>query len=227
MYKKFIVVLISFCLIFVFGNFSLAKSSKKAQNKKKEVIPVYFYENVNKNDFFMGIDEYMQKKKYKLSMYYPELGFIHIKNNDISILIKQFGRDVYLLVYPPEKKSGKLESIDNFTNDITNYMKKTTQNSYPIIDEYFYTQLQKDLKQIQTTRQSSLNEDTFNPNSDVYEFSVKRYVGYKKYKLSKLDKAKKKAQHKIDKQYYKQKAKSEQLIKKQQNKKKDKNKQKV
>ena len=186
------------------------------KNKKEKIIPIYFYENVNKKDFFNKVDEYMQKKKYQLSMYYPELGFMQVQGKDISILIKQFGNDIYLLVYPPEKQSGKLEEIHSFTENMAKYMNDISQNSYPIIDEHLYKELQTDIKQIKTTRKTSIPDDTY--NSEVYIIDTKRYVGYKKYKPSKFDKAKQKAQHKIDKQYYKQKEKTQKYLERQQKK---------
>ncbi len=204
----------TFIILFLF---SVSSAYACFWQKKEKPVPVYFYENVNKKDFFNKADEYVQHKKYNLDMYYPELGFMHIKNNDISILIKQFGNDVYLLVYPPENKAGKLESIHFFTEDITKYMKNISPNAYPVLDENLFKELQKDVRQIKETRKTAVPDDTY--KSDVlYTFSVKRYVGYEKYKPSKFDKAKLKAQHKIDKEYYKQKEKAQNYFERQQKK---------
>ncbi len=215
MLKKLFVILLTLFIACSVITPSLACFKSKKQPKTK-VQPVYFYENVNKKDFFNKLDKYMQEKNYPLSMYYPELGFMHLKNNDISVLIKQFGNDVYLFIYPPKKNLGNMESIALLIKDINNYMKEMSQNAYPIIDEYFYIQMEKDVKQIKETRKSCLAEDTYKP--DTYTFSVKRYVGYEKYKPSRYDNIKKKAQYKIDKEYYKQKEKTEKYFERQKKK---------
>ena len=220
MFKKSIVFFFFLSLIFALNNPSFAGiKSKSKQSHKNKICPIYFYENTDKKTVFNKADKFMQEKKYNVSMYYPEHGFMHIKNNDTSILIKQFGNDAYLLIYPPEKKQGN--SPSGFSKDIVSYITGTSKNEYPIIDEYFYRQLEKDIKLIKETRKSCIQEDTYNP--DVYTFSVKRYVGYKKYKGSKYDKLKNKAEHKLNKQYYKEKENKNKSTKKQEHKEKSKN----
>ena len=140
MNKIFILTAIIFSLFFAQDSF--AKVKKIKCNK-----PIYFFENVNKREYFYYLDESLQNQ-YELKKYYPELGFIsfnyEVKRNKpeiVALNLKQFGRDVFLFI-DISKSNTKLEQ------KIYEDLKKHSTNSYLIRDDYFCKELTKDVNLI-------------------------------------------------------------------------------
>ena len=77
-------------------------------------------------------------------------------------------------------------------------LKKHSTNSYLIRDDYFCKELTKDVNLINTKRKNHIT-DTPHKNPAVYEFDIKRYVGYNKktYFWKKKNKKEKKKKEKI------------------------------
>ncbi len=160
-------------LFVLLHNTALAKPQKIRCNK-----PIYFFENASKNEFFDYVDETLQKNKYDVKKFYPELGFLTVNYKTkkhsteiISINLKQYGNDLYLFI-DTTKKNTKLEQ------DIYKNLKKHSQNSYLITDDYFCKELTKDVNSINKARKNYLKDDIYNPF--VYQISMKRYIGYDK-----------------------------------------------
>ncbi|MCQ2957563.1 MAG: hypothetical protein MJ180_01525 [Candidatus Gastranaerophilales bacterium] len=186
--KKVLILLFLICLT-LFNGVVFAKS-KKIKCKK----PIYFFENVNKNDFFDYLDDFTQKKKYKVEKFYPELGYISLKYKAkrkpeiVSLSLKQYGSDVYLFI-DISKGNTKLEK------EVYALLKPHAANSYLIKDDLMCRDLTKDVASINTNRKSTERENEY--DNSVYRISMQRYVGYDKKtyfkdKLKRIFKRKKK-----------------------------------
>lgn len=165
MKKIFEIFLLIFISITLSGAFGIPKQEKCEK-------PIYFFENVQKSTLFGFLDEALQEKNYELKKFYPELGFVSLIYEEEEIAtfnMKQFGYDTYVFVDIPEKNS-KLEKY------VYEKLKKHTENSYKLKDDYLCRELTKDIKNINTRRKPSVEDENFNPFE--YQFSLKRYVGY-------------------------------------------------
>ena len=167
------IVLIGFLLIITILNSGAFGKPKKIKCKK----PIYFFEDVKKDEYFNYLDNTIQQEKYKLEKMYPELGYLSVNYRvkkevvPVGILLKQFGNDIYLFI-DIDKKNTSLEK------NIYNSLKKHTKNSYLMNDDLFCRQLTKDAASIRTGRKAYLQETQYIPGT--YVIHMKRYVGYDK-----------------------------------------------
>lgn len=181
MKKKIILLFLVFIAMTNLGAFGRPKKVKC--NK-----PIYFFENVQKADYFNYIDELIQAQNYDLKKFYPELGFMSIaykvKRGEpeiVGLSLKQFGNDVYLFI-DISKSDTELERY------LYKDLKKYSKNSYLLRNDYFCKELTKDVKLINTRRKNHVTDDVYNPLT--YKISLKRYVGYDKKKYFRFRKSK-------------------------------------
>ena len=130
---------IFFLILIAFLNLGAFGKPKKIKCNK----PIYFFENVQKNVFFDNLDSILQEGNFELKKFYPELGFISVKykakhnsQKIVGLNLKQFGNDVYLFI-DIDKNNTELE------NFIYKNLKKHTQNSYLLRDDFFCKELSK------------------------------------------------------------------------------------
>jgi len=179
------VCIIVFLILISLINSPVFAKSKKLKCKK----PIYFFENVNKNDYFNYLDELSQKNKYNVVKFYPELGFISLnykakrtkKEETVALNLKQYGNDVYLFI-DISKGNTTLEK------EVYSTLKPYAKNSYLISDDVLCRDLTRDVASINTNRRSIAPDNDYNPH--FYRISMHRYVGYDK-KIYFKDKLKK------------------------------------
>ncbi|MCR4881536.1 MAG: hypothetical protein K6A44_06270 [bacterium] len=168
------IILIAFLIFITAINCGAFGKPKKVTCKK----PIYFFENQKKDIFFGYLDEIVQHEGYEVEKMQYDLGYMLLKYNikkdkvvPVSLLLKQFGNDVYLFIDIP-KNNTELEHY------IYKGLKDKSKNSYLLNNDYFCKQLTQDAESIRTRSKSTLQETQYNPA--VYVMDMKRYVGYDK-----------------------------------------------